>query len=311
MSEPVRVAVQKATWDVMHQRLVTPEFLSWLESWCPGTSVKAVSDEDILERALDCFDVVFYPGSIGSALAVEKYGAIYRAAVRDFVRRGGCYIGVCGGCYVAAREFRLRTTARVAAGGALRKPRVLRDAARDISGFDKAIGRKTGRSAAPKMVAALMRGRLKTFDLMDAVALAPGFFSDPDFIRDRWSRMVTDGNLLKVTIQISATQHAVTSGHEGETVTSSYSGGPLLESLHRSIVPLAEYASCETLPEAQGKVAVAVARHGDGMVLLSGPDFYLPFEAEPGICVRDGMQPSVPWLTQRIIAGHKNYRRAG
>jgi hypothetical protein len=311
MSGPVRIAVQKASWDVMHERLVTKEFLSWLQSQCPGTSIKAVSDEDILDRALDWFDAVFYPGSIGSVLAVEMYGGSYRATVRDFVRRGGCYIGVCGGCYVAAREFRLRGAAREAAGGAMKKPRVLRGAAKDISGFDRSIGRKTGRSAAPKMLAALARGRLKTFDLIDAVALTPGFFGDPDFIRDRWSRMVTDGDLLKVTMSISDTTNALTEGHEGETVTCSYSGGPLLESLHYSIVPLATYAACETLPEAEGKVAVAMAKHGDGTVLVSGPDFYLPFEAEPGICVRDGMRPSVPWLTERIITTHKNFNRAG
>lgn len=311
MPTPVRIAVQKAAWDVMHEKLVTPVFLSWLESLCPGTSVKAVSDEDILDRALDWFDAVFYPGSIGSALAVEKYGESYRATVRDFVRRGGCFIGVCGGCYVAAREFRLRSAAKGAAGGAVRKPSAVRGAARDISGFDHAISRKTGRKAAPRMAAALLRGKMKTFDLIDAVALTPAFFSDPDFIRDRWSRMVTDGNLLRVEMKVSAVTHPLIEGHEGECVASSYSGGPLLESLHRSIVPLATYAGCETLPEAEGKVALAIARHGDGTVIVSGPDFYLPFEAEPGICVREGMQPSVPWLTRRVIAAHKNYRRVG
>jgi hypothetical protein len=50
---PVRVAVQRATWDVMHHKLVTPEFVSWLERQCPGTRVQPVSDEDILDRALD------------------------------------------------------------------------------------------------------------------------------------------------------------------------------------------------------------------------------------------------------------------
>ncbi|MBU1671325.1 MAG: hypothetical protein KKF41_06275 [Actinobacteria bacterium] len=311
MPAPVRVAVQKATWDVMHEKLVTPVFLSWLESVCPGTSVKAVSDEDILDRALDWFDAVFYPGSIGSALAVEKYGESYRATVRDFVRRGGCFIGVCGGCYVAAREFRLRSAAKEAAGGAVRKPSAARGAVKDISAFDQAIGRRTGRAAVPRMAAALLRGKMKTFDLLDAVALAPGFFGDADFIRDRWSRMVTDGNLLRVKMRISKAPHPMIDGHEGESVASSYSGGPLLGSLHRSIVPLATYAGCETLPEAEGKVALAIARHGDGTVIVSGPDFYLPFEAAPGICVREGMEPSVPWLTRRVIAGHKNYRRVG
>jgi hypothetical protein len=37
----------------MHHKLVTPEFVSWLERQCPGTRVQPVSDEDILDRALD------------------------------------------------------------------------------------------------------------------------------------------------------------------------------------------------------------------------------------------------------------------
>jgi uncharacterized caspase-like protein len=77
------------------------------------------------------------------------------------------------------------------------------------------------------------------------------------------------------------------------------------------VVALANYDLCETIPEAEGKVAIAYAKHGDGIVILSGPDFFIPFETEPGIAVKDGMTPSVPWLTERVIAGHVNCRRAG
>ena len=308
---PVRVAVQRATWDVMHHRLVTPEFVTWLERQCPGTRVEPVSDEDILNRALDWFDAVFFPGSIGSVMCVEKYGESYRATVRDFVRRGGCYIGVCGGAYAAVRNVPLRQMTRLAAAGALKNPGLLRRAIADLSDFDRSIGRKTGRAASARMAGAVGRGRLKTFDLMDATASAPLFFGDPYFIKNRWSKMVTDGTMLKVRARVSDTAHPVTEGHAGEVFSSSYSGGPILETLGHAVVPLAVYDLCDTIPEADGKVAVAYARHGDGIVILSGPDFFLPFDAEPGIGVKEGMEPSVPWLTERIIAGHVNCRRAG
>jgi hypothetical protein len=308
---PVRIAVQRSNWDVMHQKLVTQEFLAWLEAACPGTSVKAVSDEDICERALDWFDAVLFPGSIGSALCVEKFGETYRATVRDFVRRGGCYIGVCGGCYAAVSEFAIRSSAKVAAGGAFKYPGLLRNTISDLASFDKGIGKKTGRAAGPKMAGALMRGKLKTFDLIDAVAETPSFFGDPYFMKHRWAKLVLDGKLLRVQVRVAPETHPLLEGHEGERFASAYSGGPLLTSVGHGVTPLAYYDLTETLPEADGKIALAVAKHGDGLVIVSGPDFYIPFDTEPGVCIREGMVPSVPWLTERIIAGHVNCKRAG
>lgn len=305
----LRIAVQRSSWDVMHHRLVTPEFTSWLERACPGTRVTAVSDEEILRRCLDWFDALFFPGSVGSAMAVEKYGSSYRAIVRDFVRRGGCFIGVCGGCYVAVQDFQLRPVARTALSGALRKPGPLKGTMEDISGFDRQIGRKTGRAVTGRMASAMMRGKLKTFDLIDATATAPRFFGNPEFIRDEWSRLVTDGRLLKVRLRITGNTNPLTRGHEGELLSSAYSGGAILDSPGYAVVPLATYEPCDAVPEAAGKVAAAFARFGDGLVVVSGPDYYLPFEAEPGVTVRDGMQPSVPWLTERILSGHVECRK--
>ncbi|MHB8894278.1 MAG: hypothetical protein ACYC99_03750 [Candidatus Geothermincolia bacterium] len=308
---PIRIAVQRATWDVMHHKLVTPEFISMLERCCPGTRIKAVSDEDIIDRALDWFDAVFFPGSVGSVMAVEKYGEGYRATVRDFVRRGGCYIGVCGGCYVAVRNFPMRQATRMGAAGALRNPGMLRTAMSDMSDLDPAIGRKTGRAAGPKMAGALVRGRLKTFDLIDATVSTPLFFGDPYFIKSRFSKMVTEGNMLKVRAKMTDADHPIVAGHEGETFTSAYSGGPIIESLGHTALGLAKYDSCDIIPEAEGKFAIAYARHGDGSVIVSGPDYFLPLMSAPGICVREGMEPSVPWLTERILSAHVNCRRAG
>lgn len=303
-SMPIRVAVQRASWDVMHHKLVTPEFLRWLEKQCPGTRMAAVSDEDIMERALDFFDAVLFPGSIGSALAVEKYGGIYRAAVRDFVRRGGSFIGICGGCYAAVTDFRPRKAARAALYGAVKNPGPIRDTMSGFSSVDKRIGRKTGRAASSKMASALFRGRMRTFDLINATATTPLFFCDPGFIKDRWSCLVTEGRLLRVRIKITESVHPLTKGHEGSEVYSAYSGGAILENPGYGVESLATYEACETVPEAKGKIAVALARHGDGLVIVSGPDFYIPFETEPGVVIRGEMVPSVPWLTKNIVSGH-------
>ena len=308
---PIRIAVQRASWDVMHHKLVTPEFIAMLERVCPGTRIKPVSDEDIIDRALDWFDAVFFPGSVGSVMAVEKYGDGYRATVRDFVRRGGCYIGVCGGCYVAVREFSMRQVTRIGAAGALRNPGMLRGALSEMTGLDPSIGRKTGRAAGPRMAGALVRGRLKTFDLIDAKVSTPLFFGDPYFIKNRWSKMVTEGAMLRVQVKVAAGGHPLIEGHQGEEFWSAYSGGPIIESIGHAASALAFYGSSDTVPEAEGKIAIAYARHGDGSVVVSGPDYFLPLQSAPGISIADGMEPSVPWLTERILSAHENCRRAG
>ena len=56
---------------------------------------------EIRNGALDRFDVVIFPGGMASHQfdALEKTG---RQAVQAFVRRGGGYVGICAGAYMAA-----------------------------------------------------------------------------------------------------------------------------------------------------------------------------------------------------------------
>ncbi|MFP6767991.1 MAG: BPL-N domain-containing protein [Planctomycetaceae bacterium] len=56
---------------------------------------------EIRNGALERFDVVIFPGGMASHQfdALEKTG---RRAVQDFVRRGGGYVGICAGAYMAA-----------------------------------------------------------------------------------------------------------------------------------------------------------------------------------------------------------------
>ncbi len=64
-----------------------------------------VGAEDIREGALQQFNLVIFPGGSGSkqAAALELAG---REAVRGFVERGGGYMGICAGSYLAAANYK-------------------------------------------------------------------------------------------------------------------------------------------------------------------------------------------------------------
>ncbi|MBT3637157.1 MAG: hypothetical protein HN531_09470 [Opitutae bacterium] len=66
--------------------------------------IRRIGPPDIRSGALSQFDLVVFPGGSGSkqAAALEKAG---RAKVRQFIERGGGYLGVCAGSYLAARNY--------------------------------------------------------------------------------------------------------------------------------------------------------------------------------------------------------------
>ena len=66
--------------------------------------IRRIGPPDIRSGALSQFDLVVFPGGSGSkqAAALEKTG---RAKVRQFIERGGGYLGVCAGSYLAARNY--------------------------------------------------------------------------------------------------------------------------------------------------------------------------------------------------------------
>jgi putative intracellular protease/amidase len=70
-------------------------------------SWKSVGPIEIISGALKDYDVVVFPG--GSARHQSKLlGDEGRRAVRDFVRSGGGYVGVCAGAFLAATGDDLR-----------------------------------------------------------------------------------------------------------------------------------------------------------------------------------------------------------
>jgi len=66
--------------------------------------IRRIGPRDIRADALSQFDMVVFPGGSGSrqAAALEKTG---REKVHQFIERGGGYLGVCAGSYLAARNY--------------------------------------------------------------------------------------------------------------------------------------------------------------------------------------------------------------
>ena len=70
----------------------------------PATMARRVGAEDIRNGVLTQFDVAIFPGGSGSkqAAALDARG---RKAVQAFVQRGGGYVGICAGSYLAAANY--------------------------------------------------------------------------------------------------------------------------------------------------------------------------------------------------------------
>ncbi len=98
-TDEVRVAVYS---DVGVGRSIK-ELLSVLEK-AGRLHVQKITAEDIRGEVLDDYDVVIHPGGSGSKQGkqLDKNG---REAVRSFVRKGGGFIGVCAGAYLASADY--------------------------------------------------------------------------------------------------------------------------------------------------------------------------------------------------------------
>jgi glutamine amidotransferase-like uncharacterized protein len=70
----------------------------------PGLQVVQVGPEAIRSGKLKEFDVLMHPGGGGGAQgrALEPEG---RTAIREFVRNGGGFIGICAGAYLATDDY--------------------------------------------------------------------------------------------------------------------------------------------------------------------------------------------------------------
>ncbi|MEX0610634.1 MAG: BPL-N domain-containing protein [Pirellulales bacterium] len=66
--------------------------------------IKPVTAEDIRGGALNEFDVLIHPGGSGSKQA-QTLGEVGRERVREFVKEGGGFIGICAGAYLASANY--------------------------------------------------------------------------------------------------------------------------------------------------------------------------------------------------------------
>lgn len=70
----------------------------------PGSTITLVKPEEIAAGALRDYDVVVFSGGSGGTQA-KSLGDAGRDKVREFVRGGGGYVGICAGAYLACSNF--------------------------------------------------------------------------------------------------------------------------------------------------------------------------------------------------------------
>lgn len=70
----------------------------------PGATATLLKPEEIAEKGLGGYDVIVFSGGSGSAQA-KSLGEAGKDKVREFVREGGGYVGICAGAYLACSNF--------------------------------------------------------------------------------------------------------------------------------------------------------------------------------------------------------------
>lgn len=70
----------------------------------PGAQITTLAPAEIGSRDLSSFDIIIFSGGSGSAQA-KAIGEAGKKNVRDFVARGGGYLGICAGAYLACAGF--------------------------------------------------------------------------------------------------------------------------------------------------------------------------------------------------------------
>jgi glutamine amidotransferase-like uncharacterized protein len=69
-----------------------------------GFDVSLITVKEIRDGGLEKFDVVIHPGGSGSGQA-KALGDNGRERVRQYVRDGGGFVGICAGAYLASAEY--------------------------------------------------------------------------------------------------------------------------------------------------------------------------------------------------------------
>ena len=70
----------------------------------PELKVDRIKAADVVAGRLAEFDVVLHPGGSGGGQG-KALGEDGREKVRDFIRKGGGYVGICAGAYLASCDY--------------------------------------------------------------------------------------------------------------------------------------------------------------------------------------------------------------
>ncbi|MBR2643222.1 MAG: hypothetical protein IKD46_08850 [Lentisphaeria bacterium] len=73
--------------------------LARLLTYSPQVEMTMVNGQDLRDGKLKNFDVIVMPGG-SSRLQMESMAPAGVEALRDFVKNGGAYIGICAGCHI-------------------------------------------------------------------------------------------------------------------------------------------------------------------------------------------------------------------
>lgn len=97
--KPIRVAVYDGDGVSAGRKTV----LAALENF-PGIKTETITAADIRAGKLKDYQVVLLPGGSGSGQG-KALGEEGREQVRQFVQKGGGYVGICAGAYLASRSY--------------------------------------------------------------------------------------------------------------------------------------------------------------------------------------------------------------
>jgi len=99
-AEPIKVAIYNHSGDTARG----PKNLKRLLDDSSRFQCETVTPEGIRENVLEGFDLLIVPGGSASKQAnlLEESG---RDRVREFVRQGGGYMGICAGAYLASSDY--------------------------------------------------------------------------------------------------------------------------------------------------------------------------------------------------------------
>ena len=99
---------QSSTWVAVYDHsggtAKGPKTLSSFLTADVGIRCEIVTPEEIRDGRLTAFDVLIMPGGSGSQQAA-KLGEDGRTKIKDFVRNGGGYVGICAGSYLASSQY--------------------------------------------------------------------------------------------------------------------------------------------------------------------------------------------------------------